>query len=145
MIITIITVIIVFITIKAIIIIINILIIPFQGVVIIGQVGQWICASEAGKGQQQRKHPAALMLLLLAMVVNIIVFASAYSLLVHCHSDGLIIIKFMGIFSLSNPNKLDDDDDDLYIMVKCVCVCHEKVTKFVWPPPFFPIFFVQIF
>ena len=53
------------------------------------------------------------MLLLLAMVVvNIIVFASAYSLLVHCHSDGLIIIKFMGIFSLSNPNKLDDDDDD---------------------------------
>ena len=52
------------------------------------------------------------MLLLLAMVVvNIIVFASAYSLLVHCHSDGLIIIKFMGIFSLSNPNKLDDDDD----------------------------------
>ena len=24
-----------------------------------------------------------------------------------------------------------DDDDDLYIMVKCVCVCHEKVTKFV--------------
>ena len=113
MIITIITVIIVVITIKAIIIIINILIIPFQGVVIIGQVGQWICASEAGKGQQQRKHPAALMLLLLAMVVvNIIVFASAYSLLVHCHSDGLIIIKFMGIFSLSNPNKLDDDDDD---------------------------------
>ena len=46
------------------------------------------------------------------VVVNIIVFASAYSLLVHCHSDGLIIIKFMGIFSLSNPNKLDDDDDD---------------------------------
>ena len=24
-----------------------------------------------------------------------------------------------------------DDDDELYIMVKCVCVCHEKVTKFV--------------
>ena len=24
----------------------------------------------------------------------------------------------------------------------CVCVCHEKVTKFVWPPPFFPNFFV---
>ena len=23
-----------------------------------------------------------------------------------------------------------DDGDDLYIMVKCVCVCHEKVTKF---------------
>ena len=23
------------------------------------------------------------------------------------------------------------DDGDLYIMVKCVCVCHEKVTKFV--------------
>ena len=25
----------------------------------------------------------------------------------------------------------DADYADLYIMVKCVCVCHEKVTKFV--------------
>ena len=42
----------------------------------------------------------------------------------------------------------DDDDDDLYIMVKCVCVCHEKVTKFVWPPPFqffCPNFFLKYF
>ena len=23
-----------------------------------------------------------------------------------------------------------DDDGDLYIMVKCVCVCHEKVTNY---------------
>ena len=35
---------------------------------------------------------------------------------------------------------------DLYIMVKCVCVCHEKVTKFVWPPPlFFQIFVAKFF
>ena len=36
----------------------------------------------------------------------------------------------------------DDGDDvhdgvhvDLYIMVKCVCVCHEKVTKFFFSLP----------
>ena len=40
----------------------------------------------------------------------------------------------------------DDDNGDLYIMVKCVCVCHEKVTKFVWPPPlFFQIFVAKFF
>ena len=31
----------------------------------------------------------------------------------------------------TNNTDDDDDDDDLYIMVKCVWVCHEKVTKFV--------------
>ena len=28
-----------------------------------------------------------------------------------------------------------DDNHDLYIMVKCVCVCHEKVTKFFFSLP----------
>ena len=39
----------------------------------------------------------------------------------------------------------DDDNGDLYIMVKCVCVCHEKVTKFVLPPPPLPIFLSKFF
>ena len=28
--------------------------------------------------------------------------------------------------SVLHPCAVDDNDDDIYIMMKCLCVCHEK-------------------
>ena len=41
---------------------------------------------------------------------------------------------------LDDDDDLDDDDGDIYIMVKCMCVCQEKVT-----PPYSKVFFKNKF
>ena len=44
-----------------------------------------------------------------------------------------------------DKEKQDDNDDDLYIMVKCVSVCNEKVTKFALLNFIYLLIFLKLF
>ena len=44
---------------------------------------------------------------------------------------GAVLLLILALLQLRQGRDDSYAQADLYIMVKCVCVCHEKVTKFV--------------